>query len=122
MTTTITPIEAEGALSDDVLQAARNVVETYREQFEIYADNPWQGCGLKNEPLLTLLDQLIGAMEPVVNAIADNCWDDYLPVPSAGALGLVKALDRIASTLSIASAAPDASGWNLPSCSGKELV
>jgi hypothetical protein len=115
-------IAAEGALSDDVLQAARAVVEAY--PFSVYATgtDPWRGCGPKNLPLLILLDQLIGAIEPVAAAIADNAWDDCLPVPAAGAKGLAEALHRIAGTLTAATAAPDATSWSLPSCTGKELV
>jgi hypothetical protein len=69
-----------------------------------------------------LLDQLIGAIEPVAAAIADNAWDDALPVPAASAKGLAEALYRIAGTITTAAAAPDATGWSLPSCTGKELV
>lgn len=116
-------ITAEGGLSDDVLQAARAVVERHSAQFSVYyGRSPWQGCGPKNEPLLTLLDQLIGACEPVAAAIADNCWDDCLPVPAASAKGLAEALHRIADTISAAASAPDRSGWSLPSMTGKELV
>ena len=112
---------AEGALADDVLQAARAVVEQHR--FTVYpCGDPWAGCGSKNPPLLTLLDQLVGAMEPVAAAIADNAWDDCLPIPAAGAKGLADALHRIADTITAAAAAPDATGWSLPSCTGKELV
>jgi len=119
--TTPTTVQAEGALSDDVLRAARAVVE--RHPYTVYpCGDPWAGAGTKNPPLLTLMDQLIGAMEPVVNAIADNAWDDCLPVPAAGAKGLADALHRIADTITAAAAAPDAAGWSLPSCTGKELV
>lgn len=120
---TPTTVQAEGGLADDVLQAARAVVERHAAQFDVYIDrNPWAGAGVKNPPLLTLLDQLIGACEPVANAIADNAWDDCLPVPAASAKGLAQALHRIADTITAAAAAPDAAGWSLPSCTGKELV
>jgi hypothetical protein len=124
MTATPTrPVAAEGALADDVLQAARQVVEDYSAQFDVYTGpSPWQGCGVKNEPLLTLLDQLIGAIEPLAAAIADNAWDDSCPVPAAGAKGLAEALHRIADTITAAASAPDSTGWSLPSCTGKELV
>ena len=116
-----TIIQAEAALSDDVLQAARAVVE--RHPYTVYpCGDPWAGSGVKNPPLLTLLDMLIGAMEPVANAIADNAWDDCLPVPAAGAKGLADALHRIADTITAAASAPDATSWSLPSMTGKELV
>jgi len=102
MTATIT---AEGALSDDVLQAARAVVERYAATFPVYTGtSPWAGCGIKNPPLLTLLDQLIGAMEPVAAAIADNATDDCLPVPLAGAKRLAEDLHRIADLITAAAA------------------
>jgi len=104
-TMTVT-IEAEGALADEVLRAARQVVERYSAQFPVYNRDPWQGCGVKNPPLLTLLDQLIGAAEPVAAAIADNCWDDCLPVPAA-AKGMAEALHKLADTITAAAAAPD---------------
>lgn len=120
MNTTIT---AEGALSDDVLQAARTVVERYAAVFPVYTGtDPWANCGAKNPPLLALLDQLIGACEPLAAAIADNAWDDCLPVPLAGANRLAENLHRLADVITNAAAAPDATSWGLPSMSGKELV
>jgi hypothetical protein len=102
MTTTIT---AEAGLSDEVLQAARTVVERYASAFPVYTGaDPWAGCGVKNPPLLTLLDQLIGAMEPVAAAIADNAFDDCLPVPAAGAKRLAEDLHRIADVITAAAA------------------
>jgi len=116
-------VEAEGALSDEILQAARAIVERSTAQGHAYAPGyGWRNCGVKNPPLLTLLDMLIGAAEPVANAIADNAWDDCLPVPADGAKGLALALHRIADTITAAASAPDATGWSLPSCTGKELV
>ncbi len=113
-------IESEVALSDAVLEAARSAVASFPGN--PYAESPWQSCGVKNPPLLTLLDGLIGAAEPVANAIADNCWDDCHPVPAAGAKDIAERLHRIADTLTAAAAAPNAAGWSLPSCTGKELV
>ena len=118
MTTTIT---AEGGLSDEVLQAARAIVE--RHPFPVYTGtSPWAGCGIKNPPLLTLLDQLIGAMEPVAAAIADNACDDCLPIPADGAKRLAEDLHKLADTITAAASAPDATDWSLPSMTGKELV
>jgi hypothetical protein len=98
-------ITAEAGLSDEVLQAARTVVERYAASFPVYTgSDPWAGCGVKNPPLLTLLDQLIGAMEPVAAAIADNAFDDCLPVPAAGAKRLAEDLHRIADLITAAAA------------------
>jgi hypothetical protein len=94
---------AEGALADEVLQAARLVLEQH--PFPVYTGtSPWAGCGIKNPPLLTLLDQLIGAIEPVAAAIADNATDDCLPVPAAGAKRLAEDLHRIADVITAAAA------------------
>lgn len=131
MTTTLptTTVAAEGALSDKILQAARAIVERdmanpgrYSCSPYAYGCNPWKDCGIKNPPLLTLLDMLLGAVEPVANAIADNAWDEKRPVSSAAAKDLAEHLHRIADTLTAAASAPDSTGWSLPSCSGKELV
>lgn len=121
LTTVMPVITADAALADDVLQAAREIVE--RHCFPVYyGADPWAGAGVKNPPLLTLLDMLIGAAEPVAAAIADNAWDDSLPIPAAGAKGLADALHRLADTITAAAAAPDSTSWSLPSCTGKELV
>ena len=118
-----TVIAAEGALSDEILQAARALVDRAISNGHAYAPGQgWASCGVKNPPLLTLLDMLIGAMEPTAAAIADNAWDDYLPIPADGAKALADALHRIADTITAAASAPDCSGWSLPSMTGKELV
>lgn len=116
-------ITAEGALSDQVLQAARALVQEYTRTLPVYyGRDPWAACGAKNPPLLTLLDQLIGACEPLAAAIADNAWDDCLPVPADGAKRLADALHKIADAITAAAAAPDSANWSLPSMTGKELV
>ena len=123
---TVTPppaIACEGALSDAILQAARALVDCAIANGHAYAPGEgWSNCGVKNPPLLTLLDMLISAAEPVANAIADNTWDDQLPIPTDGAKTLAQQLHRIADTITAAASAPDATGWSLPSCTGKELV
>jgi hypothetical protein len=98
---------AEGALADEVLQAARLVLE--QNPFRVYTGtDPWAGCGIKNPPLLTLLDQLIGACEPLTAAIADNAWDDCLPIPADGAKRLAENLHRLADVITTAAVATDA--------------
>lgn len=116
-------ITAESALSDQILQAGRATVQEYTRTLSVYyGSDPWAACGVKNPPLLTLLDHLIGACEPVANAIADNAWDDGLPVPADGAKHLAESLHRIADTITRAADAHDTSNWSLPSMTGKELV
>ncbi len=57
-----TTIAAEGALSDEILQAARALVDRTIANGYAYAPGyGWHNCGVKNPPLLTLLDMLIGA-------------------------------------------------------------
>jgi hypothetical protein len=123
---TVTPppaIACEGALSDAILQSARELIDHAIANGHAYAPGEgWHNCGAKNPPLLTLLDMLISAAEPVANAIADNAWDDQLPIPADGAKTLAQQLHRMADTITAAASAPDATGWSLPSCTGKELV
>lgn len=108
-------------LQSEILQAARQIVESGR--FTTHLDDaPWAGAGIKNPPLLELLDCLIDATGSLANAIADNAWDDCLPVPADGAQRMADALRSIADTITTASAAPDSTGWSLPSMTGKELV
>jgi hypothetical protein len=124
MTVTPSPaIACEGALSGEILEAARALVDRAITNGHAYAPGEgWHNCGAKNPPLLTLLDMLIGAAEPIANAIADNAWDDMHPIPADGAKGLAQRLHRMADAITAAASAPDATGWSLPSCTGKELV
>lgn len=120
-------IAAEGAISDEVLQAARAIVERRAAQGLAYARGyGWQDCGIKNPPLLTLLDMLIGACEPVANAIADNCNDDDALLPFDSAKGLADALQNMADTIRACGesrrAVPMPAGWSLPSMTGADLI
>lgn len=121
------PITCEGALSDAVLQAARAAVAAYPGN--PYANDPWQHCGPRNQPLLTLLDALADAGAAVAGAIQDNCQADCLPVPAASAKGLAQAFYLLGDVITAAAAAPEPTGsiplppgWSLPSVTGKELV
>jgi hypothetical protein len=116
-----TTLESESVLTDAVLQAASTAVANLPGNPYAHGRD-WQGCGVKNPPLLTVLDGLISAAAVTANAIADNCWDDCLPLKAADAKGLAEALHRIGDTITAAASAPDAAGWSLPSCTGKELV
>lgn len=90
-------LQAEGGLADDVLQSAQHIVNRHTEKFTVYGySSPWDKCSPENQHLLTLLDQLIGAIEPVANEIADNAWDEQSPVPKDGAKGLADALRKVA--------------------------
>ena len=108
MTATTPPaIACEGALSDQILQSARQLVERSIASDHAYAPGEgWGNCGVKNPPLLTLIDHMIGACEPIAAAIADNAWDDNLPIPADGAKGLAERLHQMADTITAAASAP----------------
>ena len=108
----------DSALADAVLEAAREAIDHHHTA----TARMWPTAGVKNRPLLILLEQLTAACEPIADAIADNAWDDQRPIPADGAKHLAQALHRIADTITAAAAAPDCSGWSLPSMTGKELV
>ena len=114
-------ITAEAALSDQILQAARAIVVRHQASLPVYyGSDPWAGCGVKNPPLLTLLDQLVGACEPVANAIADNCNDDDAPLPFDGAKNLAQAFHAIGDIIS--ACAEHHCAVSMPSMTGKELI
>lgn len=118
----------EGALSDAVLQAARQAVADLPGN--PYAEDPWRHCGPRNQPLLTLLDALVDASTAVAGAIQDNCQADCLPVPTASAKGLAQAFYLLGDVIAATASSPDPAvasiplptGWSLPSVTGKELV
>lgn len=109
-------LECEGALSDAVLQVARQAVADFPGN--PYAGHPWQQCGPRNQPLMPLLDALVDATAAVVGAIQDNNEE----LPANGAKGLADELRQMAETLMSVSVAPAGVGWSLPSMTGKELV
>jgi hypothetical protein len=69
-------IECEAALSDLILQAARQALPAYVDSLIILPD-----CGKRNQPLMPLLVGLIDAAKATANAIADNAWDSGQAVP-----------------------------------------
>ena len=101
-------------LSDSILEASRPLLLEHTGN--------WPGCGIKNPPLLALLEALIDSATTTANAVADNCWDDCIPIPADRAKAMAEACYRLGSTITAAAAAPDCKGWSLPSMSGKELV
>jgi uncharacterized protein (DUF2336 family) len=77
----------------------------------------------KNAPLLPVLRALVGAATIQADAIADNAWDDCLPIPEGVARELAEACHRLGDTITAAAAAaPDCTGWSLPSMTGREFV
>jgi len=69
-------IECEAALSDLILQAARQALPAYVDSLVILPD-----CGERNQPLMPLLVGLIDAAKVTSRAIADNAWDSGQAVP-----------------------------------------
>jgi hypothetical protein len=70
------PLECEAALSDLILQAARQALPAYVDSLIQLPD-----CGERNQPLMPLLVGLIDAAKATANAIADNAWDSGQSVP-----------------------------------------
>jgi hypothetical protein len=120
---TTTPLSCDGSISDDVLQAARKAMPANAGQLP---GPDWQplekSCGTKNAPLIMLLEALIDAATTTARAIADNAWDDSLPLPRSHAETLANACYRIGADITNATQCPDARTWSLPSMTGKELV
>ena len=110
-------MECTGALSDLILQAARQALPANPEQ--LIRIPP---AGPRNRPLLPLLIGLIDAAQVTARAIGDNTWDDCHPLDQQLANDLARQCRAIAADLENANQGPDARNWSLPSCTGKELV
>ena len=96
-------ITAEAALDNAVLEAARAVVSATPDH---YARQTWANASARNRPQLVLLDQLIGAVEPVAAAIEDNAWDERQPIPADQAKRLAESLNSMADAITRAAMAP----------------
>jgi hypothetical protein len=96
-------IECDGALSDLILQAARQAIPSVVEQLITLPDS---GC--RNQPILPLLVGLIDATQQVAQAVADNAWDESFPLDRELTADLAKQARRIASIIESASTCPDA--------------
>jgi len=75
-TTTLAELECDGALSDLILQAARQAIPADVEKLIQLPD-----VGARNQPLMPLLMGLIDAAKVTADAIADNAWDSGQAVP-----------------------------------------
>ena len=60
------PLSCDGALSDLILQAARQALPAHLSAPD---------CGERNAPLVPLLVGLIDAVKATASAINDNAWD-----------------------------------------------
>lgn len=68
-------IECAGALSDLILQAARQAIPAHVDSLLTLPD-----AGPRNQPLLPLLVGLIDAAGVTAHAAADNAWDAARPL------------------------------------------
>jgi len=110
-------LECDGALSDLILQAARQALPANPEQ--IIRIPP---SGRRNGPLLPLLIGLIDAAQVTARAVGDNAWEDGHPLDSQLSRDLAAQCRVIAAVLDNARECTAAGGWSLPSATGKELI
>jgi hypothetical protein len=82
-----TPLECDGALSDLILQAARQALPAHVDSLIELPD-----CGERNRPLMPLLVGLIDAVKVTASAVADNAWDSGQAVPKELAADLLAGL------------------------------
>jgi hypothetical protein len=83
-------IECEAALSDLILQAARQALPAYVDSLIQLPD-----CGERNKPLMPLLVGLIDSAKVTASAINDNAWDSGPALPKDMADALLADLEII---------------------------
>ena len=96
-------LECEGALSDLIMQAARAAIPADVDRLITLPDS-----GRRNQPLLPLLVGLLDAVQATAKAVADNAWDDCLPLDRDLAADLAMQCRAIAADIENASQCPDA--------------
>lgn len=96
-------IECDGALSDLILQAARQAIPSHVDRLITLPDS-----GRHNNPLLPLLVGLLDATQQVARAVADNAWDESLPLDRELMTDLSRQARAIAASIETASTCPDA--------------
>lgn len=97
-------LECDGALSDLILQAARQAIPADVNRLITLPDS-----GRRNNPILPLLVGLIDATQQVAQAVADNAWDESLPLDRELMSDLARQSRAIAAAIETASACPDSS-------------
>lgn len=113
-------VECEGVLSDQVLNAARAVIQSPAAQQQLRS---WPlGGDTKNQPLLQLLVCLLDATTAVAGAVADNAWDDCHPIAADLAADLSRQAHQISDQINSATQCPSQLDLGLPSMTKKELV
>ena len=96
-------IECDGALSDLILQAARAAIPGYASRLITLPDS-----GIRNQPILPLLVGLLDATQQVARAVADNAWDESLPLDRELMTDLARQARAIGAAIETASTCPDA--------------
>ena len=84
------PLSYPGALSDLILQAARQSLPANPQQLIRLPD-----CGERNRPLMPLLVGLIDAVKVTATAVADNAWDAGPALPTGLADSLLAELEIV---------------------------
>jgi hypothetical protein len=95
------PLECDGALSDLILQAARQAIPSNVEQMITLPD-----CSVRNQPLMPLLIGLIDATQATAEAVSDNAWDESRPMDRGLMTDLARQARLIASVLESACQLP----------------
>jgi hypothetical protein len=85
-----TPLECPGALSDLILQAARQALPKHTDSLLTLPD-----VGARNQPLMPLLVGLIDAAKTTASAINDNAWDSGPALPTGMADSLLAELEIV---------------------------
>jgi hypothetical protein len=98
-----THIECDGALSDLILQAARQAIPNDASWLITLPDS-----GRRNNPILPLLVGLLDATQQVAQAVADNAWDESRPLDRKLMANLARQSRAIATAIESASDCPDA--------------
>jgi hypothetical protein len=121
MATTINELQCDGAISDQILTAARDSMPADPGRW--FADRKAiEALPEKQRPLLPLLLGLLDATESTARAINDNAWDDLAPLDRSLIKGITEQLQTIKEVIEGANDPPAAYDYSLPSMSGKELV
>lgn len=110
-------LQCDAALSDAVLQAARQAIPADWQRLIILPPT-----SERNRPLMALLVGLLDATQTVAASVADNAWDESHPIDKELARDLAKQALKVSDDLINATQCPDCREWALPSMTGKELV
>ena len=94
MPTPTPPLSCPGALSDLILQAARQALPKHTDSLITLPD-----CGERNRPLMPLLVGMIDAVKVTATAVADNAWDSGQSPPADLIVDLLIELEHCASAL-----------------------